>query len=124
MLLLLPAQPVVGRDALGAARGGLEPGVELLAQPLVLAHALGEGHVGKTTVEALEQLAQGAQPLQLTRSEYAIARSGPRRLDQADALQIAQHSRRPAGCLGSLVDGQPVHTRTNLSTVMSRLAGL
>src|SRR2546423_4633468 len=109
VLLLLPAQPVIGGDALRAPRGGLEPSVHSSAQLLVLAHALGEGHVREAAVEAGEQLPQRAQPLELLGAELAVAGPGPRWMNQTDALQIAQHARRPACGLRSLVDRQPIH---------------
>src|SRR4051794_16845004 len=40
VLLLLPAQPVACADALGALCGRLEPGVDRLAHPLVVAQPL------------------------------------------------------------------------------------
>src|SRR5919201_3500259 len=105
VLLLLPAQPVVRGDALRAPWGGLEPRVHGLAELFVLAHSLGEGHVREGAVEAAQQLAQRAQTLELLGAELAITGLGPRRQDQADALEIAQHSRRPASGFRSLVDG-------------------
>src|SRR4051794_1947183 len=121
VLLLLPAQPVALADALGALRRGFEPGVDGLAHPRVVAQALGERDVRERAVEPGQQLAQGAQALQLARSEHAVARVGPVRLDQPDALQVAEHSRRPASGLGRLVDRQSVgHSPANLSTIVSR----
>src|SRR4051794_5070622 len=121
VLLLLPAQPVALADALGALRRGFEPGVDGLAHPRVVAQALGERDVRERAVEPGQQLAQGAQALQLARSEHAVARVGPVRLDQPDALQVAEHSRRPASGLGRLVDRQSVgHSPANLSKTLSR----
>src|SRR3954470_13979962 len=121
VLLLLPAQPVALADALGTLRRGLEPGVDRLAHPLVVAQPLGERDVGEGAVEPGQQLAQGPETLQLARSEHAVARVGPVRLDQPDALQVAEHSGRPAGRLGRLVDGESVgHRPTNLSKILSR----
>src|SRR3954447_18755340 len=121
VLLLLPAQPVALADALGALRRGLEPAVDGLAHPRVVAQPLGERDVREGAVEPGQQLAQGAKALQLARSEHAVARVGPVRLDQPDALQVAKHSWRPTGRLGRLVDGEPVgHSRANLSTIVSR----
>src|SRR5437763_12562501 len=93
VLLLLPAQPVIRGDALRAPRCVLEPRVHSLLEPLVLAHALGEGHVREAAIEAVQELSQRAQQLELLGTEGAIAGPGPRRLDQADALEVAQHSR-------------------------------
>src|SRR3954470_7554389 len=121
VLLLLPAQPVALPYALGALRRSLEPAVDRLAHPLVVAQPLGERHVGEGAVEPGQQLAQGPETLQLARSEHAIARVGPVRLDEPDALQVAEHSGRPAGGLGRLVDGESVgHRPTNLSKILSR----
>ena len=58
---------------------------------------------------SVEQLAQGAQPLQLGRAVEAVAGRGAGGLDQPDALDVAQHARRPAGGLRRLVDRQGVH---------------
>src|SRR4051794_14704906 len=124
MLLLLPAQPVALPDAFGPLRRGLEPAIDPLAHPLVVAQPLGKRHVGEGAVEPGQQLAQGAQALQLARSEHAVARVGPVRLDQPDALQIAEHSWRPPSGLGRLVDRQSVlHCTTNLSKTLSRFGG-
>ena len=73
------------------------------------AAAPGEGDVGQPQLVPLEQLAQRAQALQLGRAVEAVARAGARRLDQPDALDVAQHARRPAGRLCGLVDRQGVH---------------
>src|SRR5205085_3847327 len=105
VLLLLPAQPVIRGDALRATRRVLEPRVHGLLELLVLAHSLGERHVREPAIEAVQELAQRAQQLELLGTEGAIAGPGPRRLDQADALEIAQHSRRPPRGFRSLVDG-------------------
>src|SRR3954452_13862297 len=126
VLLLLPAQPVAGTHALWALCRRLEPGIDRLAHPLVLAQPLGERHVGEGALEPGQQLAQCAQALQLARSEDAVARVGPVRLDQPDALEVAEHSRRPAGRLSRFVDGQAVGHRSiggNLSTIVSRFGG-
>src|SRR4051812_10241378 len=126
VLLLLPAQPVAGTHALWALCRRLEPGVDRLAHPLVLAQPLGERHVREGALEPGQQLAQCAQALQLARSEDAVARVGPVRLDQPDALEVAEHSRRPAGRLSRFVDGQAVGHRSiggNLSTIVSRFGG-
>src|SRR3954469_22229508 len=126
VLLLLPAQPVAGTHALWALCRRLEPGVDRLAHPLVLAQPLGERHVGEGALEPGQQLAQCAQALQLARSEDAVARVGSVWLDQPDALEVAEHSRRPAGRLSRFVDGQAVGHRSiggNLSTIVSRFGG-
>src|SRR3954467_5624723 len=122
VLLLLPAQPVDLADALGALWRGLEPAVDGLAHPRVVAQALGERDVREGAVEPGQQLAQGAKALQLARSEHAVARIGPVRLDQPDALQVAKHSRRPTGGLSCLVDRQAVgHRRPTLARLCQGL---
>src|SRR3954463_16595936 len=63
-LPLPPAEPVAGTHALWALCRRLEPRVDRLAHPLVLAQPLGERHVGEGAVEPGQQLAQGAQALQ------------------------------------------------------------
>src|SRR4051794_1793029 len=118
VLLLLPAQPVRGRDALRPGGRRLEPAAERVAQPAFLAQPLGECDVGEPAVEALEQLLEGAQTLELPGPEDPVAGAGSGRLDQADRLEVAKHSRRPAGGLRGLVDGQAVlHRRPTLPRV-------
>ena len=64
----------------------------------------------RPTSWSLEQLAQGAQALELGARRRGGSRTSERgRLDEADALDVAQHARRPAGGLRGLVDGQRVH---------------
>jgi hypothetical protein len=108
VLLLLPAEPVALLHAFRALGRRFEPSVDRLADLLVVAQPLGERHVRERAVEPGQQLAQGAEALQLARAEHAIPRAGPVGLDQADALQVAEHSRRPSGGLGCLVDRQAV----------------
>jgi hypothetical protein len=55
-----------------------------------------------------QQLAQRAQPLQLAGSVEPVAGRRALWLDEARTLDVAQHAGRPAGDLGSLVDGQGV----------------
>src|SRR5215210_5361229 len=83
--------------------------------------ALGERHIGQRAVEPGEQLAQRTQTLQLAGPEDAVALRRARRLDQAGALYVAQHSRRPAGRLRCLVDREPLHRGPKLNTIVSRL---
>src|SRR4051794_29788922 len=96
VLLLFPGEPVIRGDALRAPRGSLEPCVDRLLELVLLAHALGECDVGEAAVEAVQKLAQRPQPLELLGPELAVAGPGARGLDQAHALEVAQHSRRPA----------------------------
>ena len=56
-----------------------------------------------------EQLAQGAQPLQLAGTVEAVAGVRALGLDEPDALDVAQHARRPAGRLRRFVDREGVH---------------
>src|SRR3954453_7110274 len=122
VLLLLPAQPVRGGDALRPPGRCVEPAVERVAQLAVLAQPLGERDVGEAAVEALEQLLQGAQALELLRTEDAVAGARAGRLDQADALEVAEHSRRPACGLRRLVDRQGAgHRPTTLTEVCQGL---
>ena len=124
VLLLLPAQPVARLDALGAGAGASSQRVGRLAHPRLVAQPLGERDVREAAVEPGQQLAQGAQALQLARSEDAVARGRARRLDQPDALDVAEHSRRPAGGLGRLVDRQAVgHPRPTLARLCQGLPG-
>ena len=74
VLLLLPAQPVAGRDVLGTRGLGLEPRVDRVAQRRLAAQAQREADVAEAdVVEAVEQLAQGAQPLELRGAVEAVA---------------------------------------------------
>src|SRR3954470_25034852 len=116
VLLLLPAEPVALVHALRLLGGRLEPGVDGVAHVRVVAQALGERDVGEPAVVLGEQLAQGAKPLQLCRAEDAVAGCRAVRLDQPDALQVAEHPGRPSGGLSRLVDGQAVgHRRPTLA---------
>ena len=75
MLVLLPAQPVAGRDLLGTLRRAASHAPTAAAKLAVLAQAPGEADLGEGDAEALEQLAQGAQPLELARPVEAVARA-------------------------------------------------
>ena len=76
---------------------------------VVAAQPQGEGEVGEPDVVLGEQLAQGAQALQLGRAVEAVAGLRARGLDEPDALDVAQHARRPARGLRRLVDREGVH---------------
>ena len=66
MLLLLEAQPVARRPRASGRRGlGREPRLDRLAQVAVAAQTQREADLAQAQVEALEQLAQRAQALQL-----------------------------------------------------------
>src|SRR5215213_6873679 len=121
MLSLLPKEPVARVHALRKRRPFLEPAVEGGAQLRIGGVALGERDVGEGAVEPGEQLAQRAQALQLARPEDAVALRRALRLDQARALYVAQHSRRPTGRLSGLVDGEPLHRDAKVNTIVSRL---
>ena len=88
-----------------------------------LAQAPGEPDVGEGDAEAPEQLAEGAQALQLAGAVEPVAAVRSRGHDQARTLDVAEHSRRPARRLGRLVDGQRIHRPSNLTTSVSRFAG-
>src|SRR5689334_21225736 len=119
MLVLLEAQPVAGGDVFGALRLGLEPRVDGGAQVGVDAQALGEAPLAQPDVGLLQQLAQPAQWLEPGRPVEPVAALRARRVEQADALDVAQHARRPARRLGRLVDGDGVHG-PYLTTVVTR----
>src|SRR3712207_5110308 len=72
-----------------------------------------------------QQLAQRAQPLELTGPVEPVARRRALWLDEARTLDVAQHAGGPAGGLGSLVDGQGVlHGRPTLPRVCQGLRRL
>ena len=73
VLVLLPAQPVGRRDVLGAPGLGLEPGVDRAPQVGVAAQPAGEADLRQADLEALQQLAQRAQALQLGGAVEAVA---------------------------------------------------
>ena len=93
----------------GTLGGRLEPAVDGAAQLGVGAQAQRERDVGEAELVALEQLAQRAQALQLGGAVEPVAGAGALGLDEPDALDVAQHARRPAGRLRGLVDRQGVH---------------
>ena len=93
----------------GRSASRLEPGLRGGAQAVVAAQAQREGEVGEPDVVLGEQLAQGAQALQLGRAVEAVAGLRARGLNEPDALDVAQHARRPARGLRSLVDREGVH---------------
>ena len=68
-----------------------------------------EADVAELDAVRLEQRAQGAQPLELRRAVEPVARGGPRRLHEAELLDVAQHPRRPPGGRRGLVDRQGCH---------------
>src|SRR3954447_7496792 len=109
VLVLLPAQPVAGRYLGGPLRLGLEPRLDRAAHLVVAPQAQGEPDVSEADLVLRQQLAQGPQALELRGAVQAVARRGARRLDEADALDVSQHARRPARGLGGLVDGEGVH---------------
>src|SRR5689334_7785283 len=111
VLVLLPQQPVAGGDLGGTLGLGLEPRLHRVAQLVVTAQAEGEADVPEADLVAGEQVAQGAQALELGGAVEPVTRIRPWRLDEPDALDVAQHARRPARGLGGLVDGQGVQGR-------------
>src|SRR5215217_3238769 len=111
MLLLLPAEPVARGDSLRPLGPLLEPALYGGAELRVRAQALGEGDVRKGAVEAPQELPQRPQTLKLLGAVEAVARGGASGLDEARALDVAQHPRRPSGRLRSLVDREPLHRR-------------
>ena len=110
-----------GRDVLRAGRRGLEPVLDGLAQLGVAAQAQREADVREADLEALQQLAQGAQALELLGAEEPVAGGRAAGLDEAGALDVAQHAGRPAGGLRCLVDGEGLrHCGPYLTTGVSR----
>src|SRR5262245_7602360 len=108
VLVLLVAQPVVGGHVLRPGRGGGQPALDRPRETAVVAQPAGEPDLAKGDAVAVEQLAQGAQALQLARPVEAVAGRRAARLDEADALDVAQHPRRPAGGRRGLVDRERV----------------
>jgi hypothetical protein len=76
VLLLLEAQPVGGGDVGGTLGLGLEPAVDGGAKLRVRAQSRREGDVREPELLGFEQLAQGAQPLELGGPVEAVALGG------------------------------------------------
>ena len=104
VLVLLVGEPVGVRDADRRRRLGLEPGVEVGREGLLPTKAQGEPDVSELEAVRLEQLAQGAQPLQLGRPVEPVARCRSGRFDQTELLDVTQHPRRPTRGRRCLVD--------------------
>ncbi|CAB5035290.1 unannotated protein [freshwater metagenome] len=104
MLLLLPAQPFISRYGFGALRLSFQPTINRPTKWFVTAQSQREGDVSEANLVFSQQLSQRAQPLQLAGTVLAVAGLGAGRLNQADALDVAQHSRRPTGRLRGFVD--------------------
>src|SRR5580693_10102362 len=108
VLLLLEAQPVLSAHMLGSRRLGGEPALDRLAQERLAFEPEREADLAEVQPVRVEQLAQGGETLQLRRAIQAVAGAGAIGLDEPDALDIAQHPRRPAGRGGRLVDRQRI----------------
>ena len=123
MLLLLPAQPVVGgnvrRDGAGSASSHASTAC---AQLGVAAQAQGEARRRRGRCRARRAARAGCAGAGARPGRRGGSRTPSAGLDQPDALDVAQHARRPAGGLRGLVDRQRVHRRRNLTTVVSRFA--
>ena len=107
-----PARSAASRGAerrRGAAASASSQASVGLAQRRLAAQAQREGEVGEPDVVLVQQLAQRAQALELGRPVEAVAGRRAGGLDEPDALDVAQHARRPAGRLRRLVDRQRVH---------------
>src|SRR3954451_20637342 len=109
MLLLLVVEPVRRADVLRLFWFLGEPAGYRILELGLLAHALGKRDVRRPKAVPVEQLAQRAQALKLSGPVDPVARPVSWRLDQAHALEITHHSRRPTGRLGCLVDREPLH---------------
>src|SRR5918995_5827460 len=86
VLVLLVAQPVAGGHVVGPGGGGRQPALDRPREGAVVAQAAGEPDLPEGDAVAVEQLAQGAQALELTGPVEAVAGAGAARLDEADAL--------------------------------------
>ena len=132
MLLLLPAQPVVGRDARRPRGLGLEPVIDRPRQRRLGAQPPREAQLGEAEAEAVEQLAQRPQALQLLGPVQAISAGRAAQHEQSGPLDVAKHPRRPAGRVCGLVDrervhrrrGQPYHNTVNVVALRGARAGL
>ena len=124
VLLLLPAQPVVGGDVSGRRGSASNHSSTARAQLGVAAQAQREADVREAELEA-RRAARAASAGAAARAGAVQAVAGlasARGSTQPAALDVAQHPRRPAGRLGRLVDRQRVHRRPNLTTLCQGLA--
>src|SRR3954452_22491345 len=108
MLLLLVVEPVGRTHVRWPLRLLLEPAGHLVLQIGLGAHALRERDVRRAEPVPVEQLAQRPKALELGRSVDPVARPVAGRLDEADALEVPQHPRRPTGRLSGLVNREPL----------------
>ena len=124
VLVLLPAQPVCGVDALGLGGLGLEPRLDRVAEVGLTAQTEREAHVAEADVELRQQLAQRTQALKLLGPVEAVAAGRALGLEKSDALDVAKHARRPSGRLRRFVDRQSVHSPATLSRLCQGLLGI
>ena len=59
--------------------------------------------------EPAAKIGEGPELIELEQPLLAVAARTPGRNDDAGALQVAEHPRRPAGSCGGLADGQRLH---------------
>src|SRR5436190_21206983 len=111
VLALLPLDP---RQVVGAG----EPAVDGLAERRLAPEPRREDQVGDLAVEPRPQIGQRAELVQLAQAVRAVAGGRPARHDEAEALEVAQHPRRPARPLCRLPHVQTGH-EPNLTTDMS-----
>ena len=91
------------------------------AQRRLGAQAPREAQLGEAEAEAVEQLAQRPQALQLLGAVEAVAAGRAAQREQSGALDVAKHPRRPAGRrAASLIVSASIGAR-NLTTTMSML---
>src|SRR4051812_3561877 len=109
VLPLLVIEPVGRADALRLVCLCFEPAGYRILELGLVTHPLREGDIRRPKAMPVEQVAERAQPLQLTGAVDPVARPVAGRLDEAHGLQITQHPRRPPGRLSRLVDREPVH---------------
>src|SRR5205807_3480545 len=98
------------------ARG--EPRVHRIAEPRLAAEARGKRDLAQLDPEAVSELAQRAELVQLAGTVQSVSGRPAARNDEPAGLEVAEHPRRPAGHPRSLGDGVFVHER-NLTTSLS-----
>src|SRR3954454_24992465 len=116
--LVLSLFPVEGREF-----GACEPGVDGSAEVRLAPQSRSECHVGELDLELLPEPPERAELVQLEQAVGAVSGGSPARDDETGALQVTEHSRRPARPGSRLADRGRIPHGSNLNTAMSGLRG-
>src|SRR5262245_2153780 len=114
VLALLPLDP---REVVGAG----EPAVDGPAELRLAPEPRREDEVGDLEAEPRAEVGERPELVQLAEPVLPVSLRGPGRDDEAEALQVAEHARRPARARRRLGDLQPVH-EPKINTLVSRFA--